>query len=1117
MFSHTLLAALLAVPALAAPVNVTHANVTAEASLATANATASATPLGPAYLPVPAPPGVNLTSSEEPSAIAENVTSSYDNKTHTLFVSGLDNTSYTAQPYVANGYLGVRLPVQGQGFATFGNASNYTSLIEDKRFTGAYLAGFNAHPAGNGTLGVEGFLATIPGWSQLSVTDESGVSYNGSTPKAQISNYSQSLSLENGVVSTNVTWTASESSVPLQLNYTVLAHRARPNLGLVRLDITASEDTTVNVTDLLDGTGSVGTAYLASGSDTGSIWTAVSALGSNNTAFEYSTLAFSNYTAVNVSAEVNNSASSPSISQTVPVTLAANTTFTIIKYVGIASSDAFTSPFATARKSALVARALGFERLLFEHASAWNNIWADGDIVIPGDEELQKSVRASLYHLVASVRSGEEADGLNDNGVAVGGLSSSSLTGLVSAQIDHVSPALLAIFPQFAKSIVNHAVKLSESPKLSKRASVVEPYHTSIDTALSAWNYYVSTNDSVWLNESGYALIADAADFYASKFSLNKTVGAYTSNVTVKGLSVQDSSYVNAGAVTLFGAASAAADLLGETPSPEWAEISENVFIATGSNNITLPSSSTNLTAAAGFVPALTYPLVYDAASNDHSRALKNFQYYSAQIEKKKVSATDAATLAIDSSALSQSGSGAYTYLLQASQPFLRKPYYQFSESEKEGKGSFPYLPGVGSFLQIFTHGFTGFRPQQDTLFVDPSLPPQLPEGYAIKGFKFQGQVFDINVTSTYTYITRRGVETLTVANGTFGNGTFFTNGSTFNATNTSLFDATAFANFTGLNVTTLPHFNWTALGANLTVSNITVNDTAFGYFNFSSLTNLTFGDLNVTYWGGLNVSNVTLGDAHTLNITDLGFGNATLANGTFFNHTSFGNASHNVSLPLYWELPAAPYNGTAVVNVESADAADEDVVYIQIGRRNSAAGNYSIKVNQTLIVPTYRGDLYFKNIEGNEAENVPVSSADSWHPARFPVAVNDGDNATYWQPANSSRAEVILDLGSEKDLSEAVIVWGPFQPKNFSVGVLPNRNGTVNFSATKYANFTSSPKELAAPKALNATKTNHTLTSELVSTVKLSGTGRYITLAIEGVDGKNGKHPGSVAEFAVL
>ncbi|KAG5366786.1 Cell wall acid trehalase [Yarrowia sp. B02] len=1078
---------------LAAPVNTTSANVTSVAPLANASATAASR--SPVFLPIPGP--VNVTAD----TVYNETASEFNNKTSVLTSHKFDK-NYQSEAYVANGFIGIRLPVQGQGFSQSGNASNYTALIEDRRFTGAYVSGFTAHSEGNGTLATEGFLASIPTWSELSVS-VGNQSYNGSTSEKHISNYSQSLSLHNGVVSTNVTWSPTNDT-QLQLNYTVLAHRARPNVGIVRLDITAQNATSVNITDLLDSKGSVGTSFLASGSDTGSIWTAVSALGSNSTVFEYSTLGFSNYSSVNISSEAN---STQSISQTVPVELAPNTTFTVIKYVGIASSDASPATFATARKAALVARALGFDTLLYEHSNAWNNIWEDGNIIIPGDEELQIAVKASLFHLLSSVRSGDEPKGYNANGIAVGGLSSSNLQGLPAAVDSTVSPALLALYPQYAKNIVNYRVGLAKKVSSSSKTkrSLVEPYHTSIDSALNAWNYFVSTNNTEWLNSTGYEFIAAAANHYAQQFSLNQSVGAYTSNVTYKGATVLSSSYVNAGSVTLFKAASAASEIVGEEPNPTWSDISENIYIPQSSKNITLPSENLgNLTLG---VNALTYPLVYDAESAAHSRALANFHHYSKQIEKKKLSPEDASLLAIDSAALSEAGSGSYTYLLQASQPFLRKPYYQFSAQEKP-KGAFPYLPGAGSFLQIFTHGFTGFRPTQDTLFIDPALPPQLPEGYVVKGLKYQGEVYDINVTGTYTYITRRGIETLSTANATFGNGTFFANGTKFNATNTTLYDVTAFSNFTGLNVSTLPSFNWTALGANLTVSNFTVNNTRFGYFNFSSLQNVTFGDLNVTYWGGLNVSNVTLGNAHTLNVTNLGFANATSFNGTFFNHTSFG--AHNVStLPVFWELPSGLYNASNETLVAAqADDSESTPVFIQIGGRNSAAGNYSIKVNQTLIIPTYRGDLYFKNIPGNVAENAPVSSKDEWHPARFPVGINDGDNATYWQPINASRSEVVIDLGRERPVSEATIVWGPFTPKNYSIGVLPVANGTLAWANTTYSNFSVESHVLAH---------NSTIGGD-VSKVQLHNTtARYVTLAIEGLSGKHGKHPGAVAELAFI
>jgi len=65
-------------------------------------------------------------------------------------------------------------------------------------------------------------------------------------------------------------------------------------------------------------------------------------------------------------------------------------------------------------------------------------------------------------------------------------------------------------------------------------------------------------------------------------------------------------------------------------------------------------------------------------------------------------------------------------------------------------------LTGHGGFLQVATHGFTGFRHREDALYVDPSIPPQIKDGLEVKGMKFHGGSFDIMIGLYETTIIRR-------------------------------------------------------------------------------------------------------------------------------------------------------------------------------------------------------------------------------------------------------------------------------------------------------------------------------------------------------------------------
>lgn len=103
----------------------------------------------------------------------------------------------------------------------------------------------------------------------------------------------------------------------------------------------------------------------------------------------------------------------------------------ITKYVGIASTDAFTDPFGEAQNSSSMAFNEGFDWLVAEHREAWEGLWSSADIEVPGNEEVQLSVRSALFHLWSNIRSGYEQPGIGDTSIAPAGLTSDSYAGQV--------------------------------------------------------------------------------------------------------------------------------------------------------------------------------------------------------------------------------------------------------------------------------------------------------------------------------------------------------------------------------------------------------------------------------------------------------------------------------------------------------------------------------------------------------------------------------------------------------------------------------------------------------------------------------------------------------------
>jgi trehalose/maltose hydrolase-like predicted phosphorylase len=112
------------------------------------------------------------------------------------------------------------------------------------------------------------------------------------------------------------------------------------------------------------------------------------------------------------------------------------------------------------------AERIGLESLLAEQRSAWARRWAAADIRIEGDPDLQRAVRFSLFHLIASVADRPEA------ALGAKGLSGPGYRGHVFWDTDvFVLPFLAATHPPAARALVGYRVaRLAAAREAAARA-----------------------------------------------------------------------------------------------------------------------------------------------------------------------------------------------------------------------------------------------------------------------------------------------------------------------------------------------------------------------------------------------------------------------------------------------------------------------------------------------------------------------------------------------------------------------------------------------------------------------------------------------------------------------
>jgi hypothetical protein len=129
------------------------------------------------------------------------------------------------------------------------------------------------------------------------------------------------------------------------------------------------------------------------------------------------------------------------------------------------------------------------------------------------------------------------------------------------------------------------------------------------------------------------------------------------------------------------------------------------------------------------------------------------------------------AAFSIVANEVSPSGCSSYTYDTYASQPYIRAPFFQFSEQLTDNPMSnggtrpgFPFLTGMGGANRIGIFGYLGLRLFVDRLDIDPSLPPQI-KHLNYRTFYWQGYAINATSNATHTTLVRLQNRTLATAN----------------------------------------------------------------------------------------------------------------------------------------------------------------------------------------------------------------------------------------------------------------------------------------------------------------------------------------------------------------
>lgn len=257
------------------------------------------------------------------------------------------------------------------------------------------------------------------------------------------------------------------------------------------------------------------------------------------------------------------------------------------------------------------AREVGFDGLLCEHRRRWASRWADSDVTIDGDPELQRAVRFALFHLMASVADEGEA------AVGARGLSGGAYRGHVFWDSDvYVLPFLAASHPPAARAMLEYRIRrlpaAIRTAQAQGRAGARFPWesawsgrdvtpdrartphgetvpvltgvleeHIVADVAWAAACYIDWTGDQAFARGPGRELLMQTARWWASRIEQDEQGRGHIRGVIGPDeyhAPVDDNAFTNVMARwNLRRAADVTAGAVGEDERRRWGELAETV------------------------------------------------------------------------------------------------------------------------------------------------------------------------------------------------------------------------------------------------------------------------------------------------------------------------------------------------------------------------------------------------------------------------------------------------------------------------------------------------------------------------------------------------------------
>ena len=722
----------------------------------------------------------------------------WDNDAWTLTTSTARPSDFRSAAFTANGYIGISMASTGPFIQTYPESSGWP--VFDQRQTFGTISGFfDRQPTTNGTnfpwleqYGWDSVISGIPHWGPLILELDGGKYLDANTSLSELSDTIFVQDFRRGLAQWEYTWTPGVSDgLSLNISYTAFADKLHLNRAYVRLEVQASQDCNVSVVNALDAFSALRTNPRGQGVEDGLIYSAVSPVGVNEvTAWIYAGMSSDGANLTDLGIVANKpyvTASPSSIAQGGSLSLKAGQMISVTKFVGVASTDAFSDPQGQAKNAVIEAMADEYSKSIQAHCEEWVEVLPKSSISdysdpltgqlpqIPALIEKNLVQVVSIFGLLMNTISDNALALVNNapvnvNGISVCGLTTDCYGGQKFwDENTWMQPFLTAAFPSAAKQIANSRVQqyaqAKENIKTAYQSSknqtqfssdgAIYPwtsgrdanctatgpcfdyeYHLNGDIVHSFVALWASSGDTQYFKDSLYNPLQSVATTFSDLLEKNGSFYELTNSTDPDEYAnhVDDAGFTMPLASYVMTSANWFREAFGQNRNSQWDDQVSNLLIPTeGDISLEYKGMNGSIEVKQADVVLKIYPL---GVEENYTLAaqLADLDYYAGRQSQNGPGMTYA-IFSIGASDISPSGCSSYTYDLNSWSPYVREPWFSFSEqliddySLNGGTNpAFPFLTGHGGFLQVDLYGYLGLRYGTNfTLRVNPTLPPQIP------------------------------------------------------------------------------------------------------------------------------------------------------------------------------------------------------------------------------------------------------------------------------------------------------------------------------------------------------------------------------------------------------